>query len=233
MQASKKILSILAISILFFLCGWSSSLTPVSFNKTYLNLELTLTSQQQDKIVKLFIMLKKQKINDYQLYKSNPTALYRTAQQRIRMQDTIILNLLDTTQRQRFKHLQLLRDKNNEFFIINETLFPDEKQSLLIQDILEGYKKKAKIMMALLESRGKEKYFMNSDDGGGIRGRGRGRRMSGSRGMKKNSPMESLNKKKFKEIEILLTESQKKLYSKVKSIIKKEQKKKWQNDQNK
>lgn len=232
MQASKKILLTLAISIFFFLYGWSGNLTPVSFNMTYLNVELTLTAKQQDKISKLFIMLEKQKTNDHQLYKSNPTALYRSAQQRIRMQDTIIFNLLDSTQRQRFKNLQLLRDMHNESFIINETLFPDKKQTLLIKNILDEYKKKAKIMMALIESRGKEKHFMNTDEDR-MRGRNRGGRINRSRGMKKSNPMKILNEKKFKEIEILLTESQKKLYSKVKKIIKNEQKKKWQNDQKK
>jgi len=157
------------------------------------------------------------------------------------MQDKFIENTLDTDQKNRFKHLQWLRCLQKEFFIINETLFPDKTQTYRIKNILDEYRKKAHAMMALRKSMAKGKGSGTSSGGGkggnGMRGGGNrgGEMRGGKRGggqnrmgrtqdMEKSNPMDSLNSEKYKKIKKLLTESQKKWFTKVKKILKLENK---------
>jgi len=236
-QFSKKIKFFSGFIFVLFLYGWSSVYNPFYFDETNLKKELILNAEQQNKIKKIFLMINKQKINEKKIYKDNPEALYRVALQRRRMQDNFIEKILEKEQITKFKYLKDKRDLNNEFFIINEILFPDKKQTYQIKDILDEYKKKINAFLELrkystkkgeAENRGAEN-MRGSTLRSSMRNTGANRGGIGTRPDQSflNSPLGNLQQELYTKIEKILTKNQKKGFYKVEEILKAEFKKKY------
>jgi len=193
---------------------------------------LSLTPQQITEVEKIIAMVESQAQKDHELYQGNVEALIAAAKRRLEMFDNAIQPLLTPDQVNLYSQQKRERMREWEFFMLKEGLQLTPQQCTTIKDLLDEYRTRRKQIMEKMMPEGFDADEMGpGKEGGGERG-GEDRGGHGFRGGMGGGPMagpmrdenSKLEKEKAAEINLLLTDTQKKMYKDLQKLIKKQRK---------